>query len=99
MKTCKTCRRELPNEHYHLDGDDYCRQCYPQVPHRPGVWDESVRGFVIGGDHTTLYRFYTDDGRKIAETEQVGDNAAIAWFKANHPEHFARGAEMRAYDI
>lgn len=93
--TCFVCGAEL-SEKYHVNGRDYCREHKPAP--RPSVWDESVRGFVIGGDDLTDYQFWQGD-RKIAATRARNDGSAIEWFRVNYPDEFAKGAEMRAFDI
>ena len=93
--TCCRCGEELA-EKFHINGKDYCREHRP--PPRPSVWDESVRGTIIGGDNTTRYQFWNGD-RKLAETEAQNDGTAIEWFKVNYPDEYAKGAEMRAFDI
>lgn len=89
---CCICGREL-TEKWHVNGREYCRQHAPEP--KPSVWDETVRGFVIGGGNTTRYQFWRD-GRKLAETDAENDGSAIEWFKAQHPAEYAKGAEMRA---
>ena len=91
MWKCAVCGVEL-SEKWHIDGRDYCREHAPAT--RPSVWDESVRGIVIGGDGTTRYQFWRD-GRKLAETDARHDGAAIEWFKTTYPDEFKQGAEMR----
>ena len=90
--TCCICGTVL-SEKFHINGCDYCREHMPAP--RPSVFDETVRGFIIGGDDTTRYQFWRDE-RKLAETDAASDGAAIEWFKTQHPAEFAKGAEMRA---
>jgi hypothetical protein len=93
--TCYICGAFLTTR-YHLYGKDYCAKHARDVP-KPrmnGAFDECVRGTIIG-TITTRYQFWRD-GRKLCETDAEKDDEAIAWFKENHPEQFAQGAEMRA---
>ena len=93
--TCCICGIEL-SEKYHVNGADYCREHKP-APH-PSVWDESVRGIVIGDYNTTPYQFWQDE-RKVASGGFASDGEAIRWFKHNRPEQYKQGAEMRAFDV
>jgi len=95
--TCCICDVKL-SEKYHIDGNDYCQEHARNIPRLPSVFDEFVRGTVIGGDSAVRYQFWRDD-RKLAECEAENDRSAIEWFKMKHPEQFAQGAEMRAFDI
>lgn len=93
--TCCVCGAHLSTR-YNLYGKDYCAKHARDVPRSriPGVWDETVRGTIIG-TITTRYQFWRDD-RKLCETDAETDSEAIGWFKANHPEQFKQGADMRA---
>ena len=93
--TCCICGKELA-EKYHVNGRDYCREHKPAP--RPSVWDESVRGIVIGGFGDTHYQFW-QNGHKVAETDSPSDGVAIRWFQTTHPDAYAQGAEMRAFDV
>jgi len=92
---CSRCGIEL-TEKYHVNGRDYCREHKPTP--RPSVWDESVRGIVIGGDDTTHYQFWQGKS-KVAEYDAQYDGEAIRWFKAHYPVQYSQGAEMRAFDV
>lgn len=92
---CYICSAEL-TEKYHVDGKDYCRKHKP--PPRPSVFDEQVRGIVIGGDGPTRYQFWRN-GHKLAETDAENDDDAIFWFKTRYPNQYKLGAEMRAFDV
>ena len=92
---CCICGKEM-TEKFHINGRDYCREHRPTP--RPSVWDESVRGIVIGGSDETHYQFW-QDGHKVAACDAIGDGAAIRWFREHCPAQFERGAEMRAFDI
>jgi hypothetical protein len=92
---CSICGVEL-SEKFHINGRDYCRDHKP--PPVPSVFDETVRGIVIGDFAETHYQFW-QGGRKVAETDAIGDGAAIRWFQVNYPEQYAQGAEMRAFDV
>ena len=59
------------------------------------LFTEEVRGTVIG-PVTSPYEFWAGS-KKIDAGFFESDEAAIAWFKAKHPEAFAAGVEMRAY--
>jgi hypothetical protein len=93
--TCSVCGKEL-GERFHINGRDYCREHRPSP--RPSVWDETVRGTIIGDMGDTHYQFW-QDGRKIAETDATCDGAAIRWFQENYPDQYAQGVEMRAFDL
>lgn len=62
-------------------------------------YTDDVRGIVIGGDGTR-YEFWTEEDmpRLICREWFQSDAAAVAWFQAEHPAAFARGAEMRVFD-
>lgn len=74
---------------------DYCERHKPAP--RPGAWDDSVRGFVVGGDALTHYKFFRD-GRFIHGGNYADDHDAIADFRAQFQEDYALGCEMRVYD-
>ena len=93
--TCSVCGKEL-GEKYHINGRDYCWEHKPAPC--PSVWDESVRGTIIGDLGDTRYQFWRDE-RKLAETDASSDGAAIRWFQMNYPAEYALGAEMRAFDV
>jgi len=93
--TCCICGKEL-TERFHINGRDYCRDHKPAP--RPSVWDEHVRGTIIGDLGETRYQFWQGDS-KIAETDATCDGEAIRWFKANYPDQYAQGTEMRAFDV
>ena len=46
------------------------------------------------------YECWTEDEapQMIAREWFISDTQAVAWFQAEHPATFARGAEMRVYD-
>ncbi len=93
--TCCICEAELA-EKFHLDGRDYCADHAKDAP-RPkagGVFDETVRGTIIG-QMTTRYEFWRGS-TKLTECDFEHDHHAIAWFRTSHPGEFAKGAEMRA---
>ena len=66
-------------------------------------FEEDVRGVIIGGD-TSPYEFWTegptfycDHAHRIAKGHFGSDAEALAWFKANYPDYYAQGAEMRVF--
>jgi hypothetical protein len=62
---------------------------------------ENVNGIIIG-DVTFPYEFWSKDGKeKIHHGKEffTGDEEAIAWFKANYPAEYAKGVEMRVFDL
>jgi hypothetical protein len=62
-------------------------------------YTDDVRGVVIGGDGVR-YEFWTEDAEPCYITWGTfrTDAEAVAWFHAEHPDAFARGAEMRVFD-
>ena len=66
------------------------------------IGDEEIRGVIIGGEPSAAYRyeFWTKaaPAPMIARAWFDNDAEAVAWFKAQHPESFARGVEMRVWD-
>jgi len=67
---------------------------------------EEVNGIIIGGD-TWPYEFWITypTGHalaglhdRVARGHFSSDGEAIDWFKANYPEQFAAGVEMRVFD-
>lgn len=97
--TCCICKQEIA-EKFHIDGRNYCREHAKNVCRQSdGVWTETVRGTIIGGDDRICYQFWSYAGHKIAECNARSDGEAAKWFEENHPAEFARGAEMRAFDI
>ena len=62
---------------------------------------ETVNGTIIGDTAPHYrYKFYTDDGALIHyDWVHFDDDAqAVEWFKAEYPEHFKRGVEMRRWN-
>lgn len=67
--------------------------------------EETVRGIIIG-QMTWRYEFWTVPPEfnsdlfpeLVARHEFENDREAIAWFKKNYPDHYAKGVEMRCYD-
>ena len=96
---CSICGQDLTETtRYRLYGKDYCFSCQKDVPRqRSGVWDESVRGTVIGGDDTR-YEFHCKGGA-VKSNYFTSDTKAIEWFKATYPVLYANGAEMRVFDV
>ena len=93
--TCCVCGVVL-SERYHVNGKNFCRDHKPAA--RPSVWDEVVRGTIIGDMGDTHYQFW-QGGTKIAETDATCDGAAIRWFQTHYPAQYAQGVEMRAFDV
>lgn len=62
---------------------------------------DEARGVIVGGqDHGYEFWPYAEHAHLanwnvIAWGCFASDDEAIAWFKTNHPEWFARGVEMR----
>ena len=62
---------------------------------------EVVRGTVIGPmTDEKPYAFFSLEGEQITVGKWfLTDEEAITWFKRGWPTAFAKGAEMRVYDI
>lgn len=97
QRTCSVCKAWLSQRYHHINGKDYCHEHAKSVPrHQNGIFDEEVRGTIIGAI-TTRYQFWRGD-QKLTETDAENDGEAVEWFRKNHPEQFKLGAEMRALD-
>lgn len=64
--------------------------------------EEEVNGIIIGGDGYT-YEFWTLNeefgDHRIARDHFENDIEAMKWFKEKYPDWYAKGVEMRVYDL
>ena len=61
---------------------------------------EVVQGTVIGPmTNEKPYAFFSLEGEQIASKWFLTDEEAVAWFERGWPTAFAKGVEMRVYDV
>lgn len=65
---------------------------------RLGVQMIEVDARIIGG-FDFVYRFYSHSGKPLTAFRLfANDDEAIEWFRANFPDDYKRGVEMRRYE-
>ena len=62
------------------------------------TYTDDVNGTVIGEISLTKHYTFHVAGECVANTDQLNDAVAVAWFKEKWPNHYKAGAEMRCYD-